>query len=100
MDDLHIPNDGISHLTARFGFQDQPDVPAALRLACARGLDIDLRHASYFLSRVTITATGQPGMARWRKHLFRVISRNAASPVPYFKLPAKRVVSLGSGIDL
>jgi KUP system potassium uptake protein len=100
MDDLHIPNDGISHLTARFGFQDQPDVPAALRLACARGLDIDLGHASYFLSRVTITATGQPGMARWRKHLFRVISRNAASPVPYFKLPAKRVVSLGSGIDL
>jgi hypothetical protein len=39
-------------------------------------------------------------MARRRKHLYRSISRNAASPASYFGLPADRVVSLGSGIDL
>jgi len=39
-------------------------------------------------------------MARWRKQLFKGISRNSADPVAYFRLPEDRVVSLGSSIDL
>jgi KUP system potassium uptake protein len=39
-------------------------------------------------------------MARWRKQLFKGISRNAASPTAYFGLPEDRVVSLGSSIDV
>jgi KUP system potassium uptake protein len=100
IDDLLISDDGISQVTVRFGFQDDPDVPNALRLAREKGLDIDLDHASYFLSRIAVTPTTEPGMARWRKHLYRSISRNGASPASYFGLPADRVVSLGSGIDL
>jgi KUP system potassium uptake protein len=100
IDDLLISDDGISRVTVRFGFQDDPDVLDALRLARESGLDIDLDHASYFLSRIAVTATTEPGMARWRKHLYRSIGRNAASPASYFGLPADRVVSLGSGIDL
>ena len=100
IDDLRIPNDGISLVTARFGFQDDPDVPGALRLARARGLDIDVNHASYFLSRITINLTRARSMARWRKQLFKGISRNSADPVAYFRLPEDRVVSLGSSIDL
>jgi KUP system potassium uptake protein len=33
VDDLGYSDDGISHLTARFGYLEQPDVPAALREA-------------------------------------------------------------------
>ena len=87
-------------ITARFGFSDDPDVPAVLRHARARGLDIDADGASYFLSRITINVTRAPGMARWRKQLFRAVSRNAASPSAYFGLPEERVVSLGSSVDL
>ena len=36
VDDLGFGDDGISHLTARFGFQDDIDLPAALRLARGR----------------------------------------------------------------
>jgi KUP system potassium uptake protein len=100
LDDLVIPDDGISHVKARFGFADDPDVPAALRLAAADGLDIDVDSASYFLSRITINPTRAPGLARWRKQLFKGISRNATSPSAYFRLPDDRVVSLGSSIDL
>jgi KUP system potassium uptake protein len=100
IDDACVPDDGIFHLTVRFGYQDKPYVPAALRLARQKGLDLDLRHATYFLSRITITHTKEPGMARWRKRLFCVISRNAVSPAAYFGLPAQRVVSLGSAIDV
>jgi KUP system potassium uptake protein len=100
IDDVHIPDDGIFHLTVRFGFQDKPYVPGALQLACARGLDADFEQATYFLSRITIVPTDAPGMARWRKRLIRVISRNAASPAAYFGLPGNRVVSLGSVIEI
>ncbi len=100
IDDLLIPYDGISHVTAHFGFQDDPDIPGALRLAREHGLEIDVEEASYFLSRITINPTRAPGMARWRKRLFKGMSRNSASPVAYFQLPEDRVVSLGSSIDL
>jgi KUP system potassium uptake protein len=100
VDDLDIPYDGIALITARFGFQDEPDVPEALRLAQNHGLAIDVDHATFFLTRVTINATRAKGLARWRKQLFKGINRNAASPAAYFGLPEEQVVSLGSSIDL
>ena len=53
------------HLTARFGFQDTPDVPRLLALAAETGLEceVDVEGAVYFLSQVTVTPTAAPGMA-------------------------------------
>jgi KUP system potassium uptake protein len=101
-DDLGFTDDGISHLRARFGFKDDPDVPAALRLAVAEGYvtNLDVDGASYFLSRITIHPTGEPGMRMWRKRLFTALSRNAASPVEYFALPEAQTVTMGSAVDL
>jgi KUP system potassium uptake protein len=95
-------DDGIAHVTARFGFQDEPNLPETLRLAKEKGLecDLDLAHASYFLSRTTIHATDAPGMRRWQKNLFTVLARNAASPAEYFCLPGERTVTMGSTIEL
>jgi len=102
-DDLGYGDDGIAHVTARLGFQDDMDVPRLLRLAEKEGLesDIDLENPSYFLSQITIIPGDEPGgLARWRKRLFVAISRNSASPVEYFRLPDDRVVTMGSHIDL
>ena len=101
-DDLGYGDDGISHVSAHVGFQDEPNVPRLLRLAEEAGLErhIDLENPSYFLSKITISPTGKPGLARWRKRLFVAISRNAASPVEYFGLPDERVVTMGSHIEL
>jgi KUP system potassium uptake protein len=101
VDDLGYRDDGITHLTARFGFQDTIDVPGTLRMAADRVEgDIDVESASYFLSRITILPTGAPGMAMWRKRLFVVIARNAANPVAYFGLPDERTVVMSSHIEL
>jgi KUP system potassium uptake protein len=102
VDNLGYEDDGISHLTARFGFQDTLDVPRLLALAEETGLEceIDVAGAVYFLSQVSVTPTAAPGMAGWRKRLFVAMSRNAASPVDYFHLPGERTVTLGSRIDL
>jgi len=101
VDDLGYRDDGITHLTARFGFQDTIDVPGTLRMAAGsvEG-DIDVDGASYFLSRITIVPTGAPGMAKWRKKLFVVVARNAANPVAYFGLPDERTVVMSSHIEL
>jgi len=103
VNDLGYADDGITHLTARFGFQDEPDVPAALRLAVAQdGLEcaVDPDDCSYFLSRIAIVPTAAPGMRRWRKRLFVAISKNAANPVDYFGLPGDRTVVMGAHIDV
>jgi KUP system potassium uptake protein len=101
IDDLGYRDDGINHLTVRYGFQDRIDIPRTLRQAAERmESEVDLDAVSYFISRITIVPTDAPGMARWRKRLFTVIARNAANPVPYFGLPDDRTVVMGSHIEL
>ena len=102
-DHLGNDDDGISGLTARFGFQDQPDVPALLELADRRKLlerSVDLDEASYFLSNITIVRTDAPGMMGWRKRLFLVMAHNAASPVWYFRLPDECTLTVGERVQL
>ena len=107
-DQLHVETLGsglfkIRHVTLSTGYRDRTDIPAALTLARKRGLlerNLDLEHASYFVSRITITPTRAPGMARWRKRLFVGMARNAASPIGAFALPVERTVMVGSQIGL
>jgi KUP system potassium uptake protein len=93
----------IRHITLRAGYHDTTDVPAALSEARKRGLlerNLDLEHASYFVSRITITPTRQAGMSRWRKLLFVAMARNAASPIDSFRLPVDRTATVGALIDV
>jgi KUP system potassium uptake protein len=106
VDDLGYRDDGIIHLTVRYGFQDEQDIPAALHRAVTDGahtgpeLDVDPETASYFLSRVSLRLTHAPGMRMWRKRLFLAMAHNAASPAEYFSLPEPRTVVMGSQVDI
>ena len=100
VDDLAIPDDGISLVVVRFGFQDEPNVPRALRRVECDGNPIDLDRATYFLSRITVSPGKEKTMARWRKHLFALMTRNSASRWAYFDLPEDRVVAFGSNIEV
>ena len=102
VDDLGYGDDGISHVTARFGYRDEPNVPEALCLPAIQELerDIGLADATYFLSKMTIVPTDAPGMAGWRKRLFLATSHAATSPADYFRIPDDRIVTIGSHIEL
>jgi KUP system potassium uptake protein len=102
VDQLGHTADGIVHLSVRFGFQDEQDIPEVLREAhgLSDELDLDPDTASYFLSRITIERGPHPGMTTWRKRLFIGLSHNAATPAAYFKLPLDRTVVMGSRIEL
>ena len=91
------------HVTIRIGYQDKLNVQTALALCRKRGLlerNLDLEHASYFLSRITIVPGDHPGMASWRKKFFIMMARNAASPIEHFGLPPSRTVTMGSQVML
>jgi KUP system potassium uptake protein len=100
-DHLGYRHDGFSHITLRFGYQDDLDVPRALghaRRADQLEIDFNPYHAVYYLSQMTLIPTDTRGMPPWRKSLFMAMARNAASPVGYFNLPPERVVALGAQI--
>jgi K+ transporter len=40
------------------------------------------------------------GHVEWREHMFAVMVQNAGSAVDYFNLPAKRVIELGTGVQV
>ena len=93
----------VRHVTISIGYHDELNVPASLRLCRKQGLlerDLDLEHASYFVSRITITPTDGPPMRSWRKRLFIAMARNAASPIDAFGLPSEKTVIIGSQIAL
>ena len=92
----------LGHLTLHIGYRDTVNLPRDLALARKRGLlarNLDLEHASYFVSRMQIVRTKAPGMAPWRKALFVFMARNASSPVEDFSLPEERTVIMGSQVD-
>jgi KUP system potassium uptake protein len=93
----------IVHLTVRVGYHDSWNVPEALVQARKHGFldrNLDLEHASYFVSRMTIVPTTAPGMSRWRKQLFIGMARNATSPIDHFRLPSPRTVMTGSQVEM
>jgi KUP system potassium uptake protein len=102
VDDLGYADDGITHVEARFGYMDAPDVPQVLRLAADAGLEcpLEVDEASYFLSTIDLTLGDEPGMARWRKRLFVATSHITADAADYFGLPRDRAVIMGSRIEV
>ncbi|MGH2856151.1 MAG: potassium transporter Kup, partial [Solirubrobacteraceae bacterium] len=93
----------IAHLSIRVGYHDSWNVPRALATARKQGYldrNLDLEHAHYFVSRMTILPTSAPGMARWRKRLFIGMARNSTSPIDHFGLPSNRTVMTGSQVAL
>jgi KUP system potassium uptake protein len=102
VDDLGYADDGITHVTARFGYMESPDVPAALSLmdpAAAEGR-LQLEQASYFLSKIELQVGSEPTMPMWRKRIFIATSYIAADAADSFNLPRDRTVIMGSQIDV
>ena len=103
VDALGFEHDGISHISVRLGYRDHPRLPLLLRDALDHGLEADpdqLADASYFLSIPQLVVTKAGGMARWRKHLFRTMSRLTADPVEFFDVPRGQSVVVGSELEI
>lgn len=101
-DELGHPDDGISHLTLRFGYKDIPNVPRALELARSKSpeVDFDPYEATYFTSVTQPVVVHNKRMATWRKHLYLFLDRNADSHSSYFRLPIDHTIEMRTFLEL
>jgi KUP system potassium uptake protein len=105
---------GFARVTARYGFMESPNVPEILQRARERGIKAKPNDTTFYLGRERIIiADGErrpgtrrapedavlPHMARWRKKVFVVMSRNARSATEFFGIPPNRVVELGAQVE-
>jgi KUP system potassium uptake protein len=91
---------GVYNVRVQYGFMQDPNVPEALRLAAAKGMDVDTEDVTFFLGRETLIVTKRPGMAIWREKVFVLLARNAVRATAFFRLPAERVVELGVQVEI
>jgi KUP system potassium uptake protein len=91
---------GVHRVVLRYGFMEQPDVPRDLAQLADKGIPIDPMRTSYFVGRNNFVGAAQPLLPRWQQKLFLMLTRFAASAGDFFRLPANRVVELGSRIEI
>ena len=98
---MEVHNIGLdmSRIILHFGFAERPDVPAALAANKDR-YPIDLDNTSFFVGRERAVASMRPGLAAWREKLFALMTRNAVGATDYFRIPAKRVIELGTQVEV
>ncbi|WP_433891194.1 potassium transporter Kup [Streptomyces sp. CA-111067] len=102
IDDLGYSDDGIIHVTARYGYMESLDVPgalAALDPARTEG-PLDLGEASYFLSKIELHRGPANELRPWRKRLFIATSYITADAAEHFSLPRERTIIMGSNIEV
>ncbi|HET9073925.1 MAG TPA: KUP/HAK/KT family potassium transporter [Solirubrobacteraceae bacterium] len=91
----------IRHVWIRVGYQERMHVPPALK-AARRDLrlerDLDLDHAAYFISQISVIPEAHSEMPGWQRKLFLTLTRNAASAADQLGLPPERTVSMGGQI--
>ena len=91
---------GFHRLVLKYGFMEDPDVPACLKEFDLCGPKFKMMDTSFFLSRQTLIASERPGMMIWREKLFAWMLRNSVSAMEFFNLPTNRVVELGSQLEI
>jgi len=87
-------------IVARFGFMETPDVPAVLARCPLRGPPFNLMDTSFLLSRETVLPSVRPDLSPWREQIFEFLANAAVDATLFFRIPADRVVEVGSRIEL
>lgn len=90
---------GFYRVIVHYGFMDDINIPRALD-ACTCGARFEMMDTTYFYSRENVIPTRGKGMMIWREHLFAAMARGAASPMTFFRIPASRVVELGTQVEI
>ena len=94
-------DEGFMRVIIRYGFMEDPDVPAALEQCARFGETFEMMETTFYVSRETVIPR-IPGrdIAPWRARLFAMMSKNATSATDFFKIPTNRVVELGTQLVL
>ena len=98
--EIELLDAGFVQVIAHMGYQEDVDIAALLKSCEMRGLHVEPMLTSYFLSRENVIPTNLPGMALWREYIFVWMYRNGARASDFFRIPANRVVELGTQVEI
>ncbi len=97
----HTVADGFHRVIVHYGFTEEINLPRDLAPLTQQGIPLDPMRTSWFLGRQKLIAAREiAGMALWREHLFAWMLKASESAMDYYRLPANRVVELGSQIRI
>jgi KUP system potassium uptake protein len=92
---------GFYRVCARYGFMQQPNVPAVIEECAARThSSYEPMATSYFFGRDKFVPRKRGRVTQWREWLFIFLQRNAVSVADFFQIPANRTVELGTQIEI
>ncbi|MDX6805154.1 potassium transporter Kup [Terrihabitans sp. PJ23] len=83
-----------------YGYMETPNIPKALAKAKSHGLKFDIMSTSFFIGRRSLRASAKEGMPLWQDNLYIGLSKQADDLIEYFRIPAGRVIELGSQVTL
>jgi KUP system potassium uptake protein len=93
-------NDRFLKVEMTFGYAEEPDVPKALLLCRRLGWKFDIMSTSFILSQRSLKLSKMRLMPGWQSLLFFYLARNATRSSDYFRIPASRVVELGTQVSI
>jgi len=91
---------GFYRVILRYGFMENPDLPAALAHCTLEGEGFDMMRTTFFLSRETVEARRGQGSQGQARRLFCWMHRNATDATEFFRIPRNRIVELGARLEL
>ncbi len=93
-------SDDFSLVLLRYGYMETPHIPRALGRCKTEGLSFEIMSTSFFIGRRTFKISATGGMPVWQDRLFIFLARQADDIISYFRIPAGRVIELGTQIVL
>jgi KUP system potassium uptake protein len=98
--EVEILGEGLSRVIAHYGFMEEPKIGMIFALARSKGVDLDMKKASFFLGREKLAISDHPEMWRWRAQLFLFLARNAMDAAAFFDIPSNQVIEVGIQLEL
>src|ERR1700728_4774595 len=92
--------EGIVRLVAAFGFMEKPNIPEILRAAEAHGVVYEPERTTYFLSREELLPGQRSDLPPLRRRAFMQMARSAQVIADYYGLPSRRVIEIGTRLEI
>lgn len=93
-----IPN--FYRIIVHYGYMETPKMKHILDACRAQGIHFKIDETTFVLGRETILPGSDPGMALWREKLFAIMSKNAARPTAFFRIPPNQVIEVGIQVEI
>ena len=91
---------GFAQVTARYGYMQSVALADILSACTASGVCVTPETTTFYVARERLRPNGDAPMARWRKRIFIFLRRNTPKMQDFFDLPVRRVVELGTTVEI